>query len=1003
MNDSSDYTILRAKLLSIFLGIVSPMIAVYYAITKYVEKWKANHGFTGLVDAVGEGAMYYLLCVVCSFVASYVIAFVIYYLLPAFFSALVAFFSALKDYKIKRAHNLKLKQRKNEERKYYTSLDLSTVTDFGLGKLKNYEEYNKKIKIEEILHRINLENKEIIDCLYYLVVRGVDVNHKDKNGNTILHKAAESGNIQVIDFLLQNGADIEHKNRNKETSLLVAAINLQGDSVEYLLKKGAKLDTNNIEEIRKITQVLFDYTYKNIADAVTNSDIKAIEFLLSNGADIEALDEFGHTGLMIAVKNGSTEIAKELIKKGANDKVLDENNRNLLHLAAYNNHKDLLKLFLEMGQTFDINNIEDIQNITKTLFGTPYKNIADAVTNSDIKAIEFLLSNGADIEALDEFGTPAIIIATKNNNLDLVELLIHNGASNKNKDINNITASIWAAYKGYIEILDFLSDKNALFQKAIDKIELLGYEKISLYITNISVNQLGALLTYKTMYKDHFDWNSKLDEIKKILQLKDIKLIDSHNSEYLIQVYGNSNEASMIKNLLVNSRKPEFIRIDENTYKTCILFKNISGTTLEHWNEQKNYIEDELEIPVEIEEYDQSHTLYPKYGTEKFILIIESTISAMPKLLNIGGKYLKTENIDGIEHIYFQGVQDVQKWIDNKTEIIKFIGKRVGIQVSGNTIALKEKIEESIPKLLELKDRRGNYPKLEKVKEDGENRIYFYTFIPELDLREWKDRSKKTNFKTLFNEPDRVYKLDIYDKTNKELYAESFSTKQYIVLYEYAKIPSKDELKSCNTMDELNKDNIFWGYGVGSSKYYTKINDLSHMMIIGASGSGKSNFINGVILSLLHSIDKIQKMYLVDLKNGIEFNRYKDLNSEKLDVFGKGTKPSKLLAALHEVEAEMYLREEYMANNGITKLDKDPIFLIIDEYAQIDLMYARGEELRVKDEILDTLVKIGARARSANIKLIVQNQDPRVVPDKLKVHLMSRALLKTGKEMDREF
>jgi hypothetical protein len=175
------------------------------------------------------------------------------------------------------------------------------------------------------------------------------------------------------------------------------------------------------------------------------------------------------------------------------------------------------------------------------------------------------------------------------------------------------------------------------------------------------------------------------------------------------------------------------------------------------------------------------------------------------------------------------------------------------------------------------------------------------------------------------------------------------------------------------------------------------------MMIIGASGSGKSNFINGVLLSLLHSADKIKKMYLIDLKGGIEFNRYKDLNSSKIDVFGKGTKPSKLLAALQEVEAEMYLREEYMANNRITKLDKDPIFLIIDEYAQINLMHARGDEMRAKDEILDTLVRIGTRARSANIKLIAQTQDPRAIPDELKVHLMSRALLKTGKEMDKEF
>ena len=173
-------------------------------------------------------------------------------------------------------------------------------------------------------------------------------------------------------------------------------------------------------------------------------------------------------------------------------------------------------------------------------------------------------------------------------------------------------------------------------------------------------------------------------------------------------------------------------------------------------------------------------------------------------------------------------------------------------------------------------------------------------------------------------------------------------------------------------------------------------------MIIGASGSGKSNFMNGVILSLLKNLNQIQKMYLIDLKSGIEFNRYKGF-SEKVDVFSKGTSPSRLLSALREVEAEMYLREEYMSHNGITKLTTDPIFIIIDEYAQIQLMPAKGSESMIKDDIVNTLVTIGTRARSANIKLIVQTQDPRAVEDELKVHLMSRALLKTSKEADAGF
>ena len=171
-------------------------------------------------------------------------------------------------------------------------------------------------------------------------------------------------------------------------------------------------------------------------------------------------------------------------------------------------------------------------------------------------------------------------------------------------------------------------------------------------------------------------------------------------------------------------------------------------------------------------------------------------------------------------------------------------------------------------------------------------------------------------------------------------------------------------------------------------------------MIIGGTGSGKSNFINGIILSLLRNIKQIQKMYLIDLKSGIEFNRYKDINPNKVDVFSKGTSPTKLLEALKEVEAEMCLREQYMSDVGIVQYPDNPIFIIIDEYAQIELMPGKGAEMRAKDDILDLLVRIGTKARSANIKLIVQTQNPRAVQEELKSNLMSRVLLKTSKSAD---
>ncbi len=840
-----------------------------------------------------------------------------------------------------------------------------------------------------------------------------------------LLEATEKKDLDAFEFFLNNEANVLMFNKNGQNSLIIS-INKGFIEGTYKLFEYIKLDINRKDKkgcsalsyatefghFEVIANLLHRHADTKVLDNNENSllhkaslsgNLKTLEYILRLNLDTEHINTDNKTALILAVENGYTDLVKKLIKNGANDKIVDKNKRTLLNISADYLHKDLVNLFLDRGQTFDISNVKDTQNITKTLFNSAYKDIVEATQNHDIKAIKFILANGGDINVVDNYSNSALILATKNNDFDIVSFLLKNGAFKKSKDYQNRTALIWAACKGYTKILDLLLDKDSLFNKVIDEIELSGYDKINLKITNILVNQLGALLTYKTNYKDHFDWSTKLDEVKKILQLKDIRLIDNNNNdEYLIQVYDNSNEAKMIKGLLVNSKQPEFVKIVLDKNRTYIFFKNISGTMLEHWNEQKTYIEDELEIAVEIEEYDQSHMLYPKYGREKFILVIESLISVMPSLLDIGGKYLKTVNEDGFNVSYFVDIHDTNKWNNAKDKIIELIGKRINIVEDLKTVKLVETIEVAIPKLLDLIDTNKRYPELYYVQEDGVNRLYFYTFLPELDLNIWKEKSRKTNFRTLFNEPNKVYKLDIYDKTNEELYDANFYTGQLIVLKEFAKIPTKEEAKNLFSLNELEENKIFWGYGSSSKKYYTDINKFQNMMIIGSAGSGKSNFINGVLLSLLNSAHLIKKMYLIDLKSGIEFTKYKDLESKKVDVFGRGTKPSKLLKALREIEAEMYLREEYLVSNKLLKIEDNPIFIIIDEFAQINLMNAQGEEVKAKEEINNILIRLGTRARSANIKLIVQTQDPISVGDDLKVHLQSRALLKTNKDFDKE-
>ena len=330
----------------------------------------------------------------------------------------------------------------------------------------------------------------------------------------------------------------------------------------------------------------------------------------------------------------------------------------------------------------------------------------------------------------------------------------------------------------------------------------------------------------------------------------------------------------------------------------------------------------------------------------------------------------------------------------------EYIGQHLFILNPEKDYFTDEKIEEIIPKLLELKDSNKNIPKLEFIKELDNVKQYYYTFLPEIDLKEWKLKAKKINFRVLFNQPNKVYELDMYNQSSK-FYDENFSKKQYIILNEYESIPTKEELNDKKLSDSMLSDNkIFMGYGKGKNLYYIDLNLMTHLAVVGSTGSGKSNLMNGIITSLLFNLNLIDALYLIDLK-GTEFMKYQDIDSSKINLFTKKSTPKVILEALLELEAEIHLRTAYCQNERQVKLKTNPIFLIIDEFKQIDNIYCEtSQDHKDKDEIYKSLNRIGSLSRSSNIKMIIQTQGAKDIPEDIRKHCMSRILMKTSLEND---
>jgi ankyrin repeat protein len=89
------------------------------------------------------------------------------------------------------------------------------------------------------------------------------------------------------------------------------------------------------------------------------------------------------------------------------------------------------------------------------------KELFKAIKEDNILTVMSLVDNGADINAKDEDGHTALIVAAKNGHTEIVNLLLNRGADINAKDKDGETALIKAAFNGHTEIVTTLIELGA--------------------------------------------------------------------------------------------------------------------------------------------------------------------------------------------------------------------------------------------------------------------------------------------------------------------------------------------------------------------------------------------------------------------------------------------------------------------------------------------------------------------------------------------------------------
>ncbi|MDD4859568.1 MAG: DNA translocase FtsK [Dehalococcoidales bacterium] len=168
------------------------------------------------------------------------------------------------------------------------------------------------------------------------------------------------------------------------------------------------------------------------------------------------------------------------------------------------------------------------------------------------------------------------------------------------------------------------------------------------------------------------------------------------------------------------------------------------------------------------------------------------------------------------------------------------------------------------------------------------------------------------------------------------------------------------------------------GKGAGGEAVSSDLTKMPHLLVAGATGSGKTVCLNAIICCLLmHNTPYDVRFIMVDPKR-VELTQYNSIPHLATPVI---VEASKALTALRWLGMEMDERYQKLAkagarhiegyNKGKTGAEKLPyLVLIIDELA--DLMMAGF------DEVETTLCRLAQLARATGIHLIVATQRPSV-------------------------
>ncbi|KAJ5537703.1 hypothetical protein N7494_007182 [Penicillium frequentans] len=314
----------------------------------------------------------------------------------------------------------------------------------------------------------------LVDIMNSLLSNGENASREDQNGETALHLAARRGHIQAALILLGKGADPEARSRHGRTPLTEAAGHGNVRFIEWILHLGVDLESTKngaesalhaaaAEGHQGVVEILIGAGAKTNAQggefgnalqaAAYGGSIEIVQMLLDAQADVNAQGgKYGNALQAAAASfNEDPDIVQMLLDAQADVNAQGGNYGNALQAAAYEGHTEIVQILLDAQA--DVN-----------AQGGKYGNALQAAAasfNEDPDIVQMLLDAQADVNAQGGNYGNALQAAAYEGHTEIVQILLDAQADVNAQGGNYGNALQAAAYGGSIEIVQMLLDAQA--------------------------------------------------------------------------------------------------------------------------------------------------------------------------------------------------------------------------------------------------------------------------------------------------------------------------------------------------------------------------------------------------------------------------------------------------------------------------------------------------------------------------------------------------------------